>query len=189
MDDVAVTRAALLARDGDRAAAERFVSLTQRQVWRLLVHLSDRDVAPDLAQETYERAFRSLPRFRAEAPARAWLLSIARRVAADHLRHRARRPVVPHPILEVDDPMGHPRPGDLADDVVLRAAVDTLSPERRDAFVLTQIVGLGYAEAAAVCDCPVGTIRSRVARARADLVDALDPTVNGTDDTSRSLGG
>ncbi len=55
----------------------------------------------------------------------------------------------------------------------MRALVAGLEPERREAFVLTQVVGLSYAEAADVCSCPVGTIRSRVARARADLVDGL----------------
>ncbi len=95
MDDAVITEAALAARDGDRAAAARFVELTQQQVWRLLVHLADRGVAADLAQETYERAFGSLRRYRAESPARTWLLAIARHVAADHLRRRARRPVAP----------------------------------------------------------------------------------------------
>jgi RNA polymerase sigma-70 factor (ECF subfamily) len=55
--------------------------------------------------------------------------------------------------------------------------VRTLPRDRRDAFVLTQVLGLGYAEAAQVCDCPVGTIRSRVARARQELVAALGPSV------------
>jgi RNA polymerase sigma-70 factor (ECF subfamily) len=91
MDDAVITDAALAARDGDRAAAARFVELTQQQVWRLLVHLADRGVAADLAQETYERAFGALRRYRAESPARTWLLAIARHVAADHHRRRARR--------------------------------------------------------------------------------------------------
>jgi len=58
--------------------------------------------------------------------------------------------------------------------VAVRALIAGLEPERREAFVLTQIIGLSYAEAADVCDCPLGTIRSRVARARADLVAALE---------------
>jgi RNA polymerase sigma-70 factor (ECF subfamily) len=62
---------------------------------------------------------------------------------------------------------------DPAGSVAMRSLVASLEPERREAFVLTQVVGLSYAEAADVCSCPVGTIRSRVARARADLVDAL----------------
>ena len=67
--------------------------------------------------------------------------------------------------------------GDTADRVGEGAAVTDLlgrlSPDRREAFVLTQLLGLPYAEAAEVAGCPVGTIRSRVARARADLVEAL----------------
>ncbi|MEJ2868063.1 sigma-70 family RNA polymerase sigma factor [Actinomycetospora sp. OC33-EN08] len=171
--DAAVTRAAERARGGDRVAAGEFVRLTQDQVWRLLVHLADRGIAQDLAQETYERAFGALPRYRGEAPARAWLLSIARRVAADHLRRRTRRPVVAMEITGADEPWGRPLPGDAAEQIVLEAAVTALDPDRREAFVLTQVVGLGYAEAAHVCGCPVGTIRSRVARARADLVRAV----------------
>lgn len=173
MDDTAITDAALAARDGDRAAAARFVELTQQQVWRLLVHLADHGVAADLAQETYERAFGSLRRFRGEAPARTWLLAIARRVAADHLRRRARRPVDPAPILDGAEPLVTARPGDVAEGVALRLAVNALAEERREAFVLTQMLGLGYAEAAAVAGCPIGTVRSRVARARADLVESL----------------
>jgi RNA polymerase sigma-70 factor (ECF subfamily) len=95
---------------------------------------------------------------------RTWLLSIARRVAADELRRRARRPAgaaVP------SETAGEP---DVAGEVGARDLLRRLSPERREAFVLTQIVGLGYAEAAELAGCPVGTIRSRVARARDDLI-------------------
>jgi RNA polymerase sigma-70 factor, ECF subfamily len=62
---------------------------------------------------------------------------------------------------------------DPAEAVTVRALLAALDPQRREAFVLTQLVGLSYAEAAEVCGCPVGTIRSRVARARADLVAAF----------------
>ena len=58
--------------------------------------------------------------------------------------------------------------------VVLRRLLVDLPPQRREAFVATQMLGLSYAEAAEVCDCPVGTIRSRVARAREDLIEALN---------------
>lgn len=65
-------------------------------------------------------------------------------------------------------------PGDHSERVALDAVLSALAPDRHEAFVLTQVVGLGYHEAAAVVGCPVGTIRSRVARARADLVAALE---------------
>ncbi|CAA9271715.1 MAG: hypothetical protein AVDCRST_MAG54-3037, partial [uncultured Actinomycetospora sp.] len=79
VDDARITALALRAREGDRAAAGEFVAVTQHQVWRLLVHLADPSVAEELAQETYERALGSLRRYRGDAPARSWLLSIARR--------------------------------------------------------------------------------------------------------------
>jgi RNA polymerase sigma-70 factor (ECF subfamily) len=173
-----VTRAALLARRGDPAAAARFVRATQADVWRLCAHLGDPAEADDLTQETYLRAFRSLPQFAGRSSARTWLLSIARRTCADRIRERRRRPVVDRPA----DPASPVEPAapDVSDGVVLRAVLGGLPPDRRDAFVLTQLAGLSYPEAAEVCGCPVGTIRSRVARARADLVAALDPDATRT---------
>ena len=160
----AITEAALRARRGDDAAAAEFVRATQADVWRLVAHLSSRQQADDLTQETYARAFASLHRFAGRSSARTWLLSIARRVCADAVRAAVRARAVPQDI---------PTPtGDPAESVPVRALLDVLNPDRREAFVLTQLVGLSYAEAADVCGCPVGTIRSRVARARADLVEA-----------------
>jgi RNA polymerase sigma-70 factor (ECF subfamily) len=160
-----LTSVALRARRGDAAAAGAFVRATQADVWRLCAHLGSAAAADDLTQETYARAFAALHRFLGRSAARTWLLSIARRVCADAVRaaQRDRRLQVPRP-SSADDPAGS---------VAMRALVAALEPERREAFVLTQVVGLSYAEAAEVCACPVGTIRSRVARARADLVAAL----------------
>ena len=165
-----ITRDALAARDGDQAAAARFVRATQADVWRLCAHLGDPGETQDLAQETYLRAFRSLPSFAGRAAARTWLLSIARRVCADAVRERRRRPRVDATATVPESPAG----SDLGDGIALRRQVAALHPDRRDAFVLTQLVGLSYPEAAEVCGCPVGTIRSRVARAREDLVTGLD---------------
>jgi RNA polymerase sigma-70 factor (ECF subfamily) len=160
----AITEAALRARRGDAASAGAFVRATQADVWRLCAHLSSRDTAEDLTQETYARAFASLHRFAGRSSARTWLLAIARRTCADGVRAALRsRSVAPQ----------HPVGPDPAESVTLRALLDVLDRERREAFVLTQLVGLSYAEAADVCGCPVGTIRSRVARARADLVAAF----------------
>jgi RNA polymerase sigma-70 factor, ECF subfamily len=147
------------------------VARTQAEVWRLCRHLAGRAEADDLTQETYARALRSLARFRGDASARTWLLLIARRTVADHVRRasRARRPpaVAPEPVP------------DHAGTVALDARVAELDDDRRAAFVLTQLLGLSYAEAADVCDVPVGTIRSRVARAREQLLDALDEREEG----------
>jgi RNA polymerase sigma-70 factor (ECF subfamily) len=160
VDDLAAA-----ARGGDPAAAAAFVRATQRDVLRLCAHLGSREEAEDLAQETYLRAFRALPAFAGRCGARAWLLSIARRVCADAVRHHRRRP---RTRPTADPPPG--RTGDLGEAVALRDAIAQLDPDRREAFVLTQIVGLSYPEAAAACGCPVGTIRSRVARARDQLI-------------------
>lgn len=92
MPDDPVTAAALAARAGDPAAAARFVRATQTDVWRLCANLGDPGETQDLAQETYLRAFRALPAFEARSGARTWLLAIARRVCADAVRDRRRRP-------------------------------------------------------------------------------------------------
>ena len=171
MDTVdAITETALRARGGDAASARAFVRATQADVWRLCAHLSSRSLADDLAQETYARAFAALHRFAGRSSARTWLLSIARRVCADAVRAAVRsRALSPAEAADRSDAAA----SDPADSVVLRALLDALDRDRREAFVLTQLVGLSYAEAADVCDCPVGTIRSRVARARTDLVNAF----------------
>ena len=168
MDEV--TTLASAARTGDRGAAAAFIRATQQQVWRLCAHLVDASAADDLAQETYLRAFRALPGFRGRSSARTWLLSIARRVCMDELRARTRR-------RHRDSQLGAGAAGEAGPDpceqVAAGALLAHLTPERRAAFVLTQLCGFSYQEAAAICGCPAGTIRSRVARARSDLVAML----------------
>jgi len=162
------------ARRGDPRAVEELARTTAPEVWRFLAHLVGIDAADDLTQETYLRAFGALRRFRGDSTVRTWLLSIARRVAADELRRRARRPA--------GDPLPPEAPGDPdpAGEVGARDLLRRLTPERREAFVLTQIAGLGYAEVAVLCGCPIGTVRSRVARARDDLVGMMDePPAHG----------
>ncbi|MGY1749605.1 sigma-70 family RNA polymerase sigma factor [Modestobacter sp. SYSU DS0511] len=167
-------RLAARAAAGDGAAQAAFVRETQAEVWRLCAHLADRQVAEDLTQETYLRALPALARFEGRSSVRTWLLSIARRVCADHLRSRRRRRLV---LVDDDTDLGdlvRDAPADeVGGTVAAQDVLDRLDPERREAFVLTQLIGLPYAEAAEVVGCPVGTIRSRVARARADLVEAL----------------
>jgi RNA polymerase sigma-70 factor (ECF subfamily) len=182
-DDERITAWALAAGRGDREALSAFVRATQRDVLRFVSHLADPGQAEDLAQETYLRAVGALPRFEAAASARTWLLSIARRVAADAVRAAGRRPrttgVADWDTVAVRTGAVR-RAGDEA--VLLAQLVAALHPDRHEAFVLTQVLDLSYAEAAQVCGCPVGTIRSRVARAREDLVRALDA---GSSDAGR----
>jgi RNA polymerase sigma-70 factor (ECF subfamily) len=179
-----VTRLALQARSGDPTDAAAFVRATQADVWRLCAHLVDRDAADDLTQETYLRALPAIAGFRGDASARTWVLTIARRTCADAIRGRRRRRALTARLeqREVHRGAASQAPGTGA--VELDQVLDGLDEDRRLAFTLTQVLGLSYAEAAAVCGCPVGTIRSRVARARDDLVAAL----GGADAAARATG-
>ncbi|GGM08240.1 RNA polymerase sigma factor [Micromonospora yangpuensis] len=174
-----ITGYALAAGRGDHAAAAALVRATQHDVRRFLTHLSEVREVDDLVQETYLRAWRSLPGFAGRSSARTWLFAIARRVAVDHVRAAVTRPRTTGVAdwHRFADETGAPAASGHDDEVTLRSIVDGLSPDRREAFVATQILGLSYAEAARVCGCPVGTIRSRVARAREDLVAAMAPPV------------
>ncbi|WP_189213159.1 MULTISPECIES: sigma-70 family RNA polymerase sigma factor [Actinokineospora] len=166
-----VTAWALAAGSGDRAALERFVQATQRDVWRLVSHLTEPRMADDLTQDVYLRALRSLPAFAGRSSARTWLLSIARRTVVDHLRARGARPVVAHSVdyQAAADARAVGRTG-FEQVVEVGQLLAGLDQDRREALLLTQVLGLSYAEAAEICGCPIGTIRSRVARAREDLI-------------------
>lgn len=169
MDEL--TRLAYAARHGRSRALDRFIEAGYPDVWRLCASLLDSQSAEDLAQETFLRATQALPRFRGESTARTWLLAIAHRVCVDELRARGRRRQRDQRIEQQEqeravDP-------DLAGAVGVRQMLAVLDPDRRTAFVLTQLFRLSYEEAASVCGCPPGTIRSRVARARDDLIVAL----------------
>jgi RNA polymerase sigma-70 factor (ECF subfamily) len=160
----------LRARDGDPLAQAALVRGTQAEVWRLCASLVDSSTADDLTQETYLRAFRALPAFEARAAARTWLLGIARRTCADHLRGVVRRRRLDEVLRRRTTAEAAPDPASVA---TANDLLSRLPDERRGAFVLTQVIGLSYEEAAAVEDVAVGTIRSRVARARCQLVDLV----------------
>ncbi|MFI9271205.1 sigma-70 family RNA polymerase sigma factor [Kitasatospora sp. NPDC052896] len=184
-DDAAVTDCALAARDGDPTAVEAFVRATHRDVWRYVAHLSaDPQSADDLTQDTYLRALRSLPRFEGRSSARTWLLSIARRTVVDRFRCAAARPRLLdtadwQTVAECAQPCGLPG---FEEGVALADLLATLPAERRTAFVLTSVLGLPYDEAAQLTGCPVGTVRSRVFRARTALVALLAEAERHTDE-------
>lgn len=171
MDEGARTTAvALAAGSGDRAALAEFIRCTQDDVWRFVAHLGGREHADDLTQETFLRMLDALPRFEGRSSALTWLLAIARRVVIDRLRYDASRPR-PAPWDWAGEP---PDQGaGPADAVHLAGLLAGLDPQRREALVLTQLMGFSYADAAQVCGCAVGTIRSRVARARSDVIELL----------------
>lgn len=170
VDDDAVTALAVAAAAGDARALEAFIKATQHDVWRFVAYLFDGVSADDLTQETFLRAIGAIPRFAGRSSARTWLLAIARRVVADHIRYLKARPRTapgadPELLLDRD------RPARGFEDVVeVTALIAGLSTDQREALLLTQLFGLSYSDAAAVCGCPVGTIRSRVARARDALL-------------------
>ncbi|MFE9674939.1 sigma-70 family RNA polymerase sigma factor [Streptomyces sp. NPDC006259] len=175
--DESITAWALAARSGDPHAVDLFVRALHRDVRRYVTFLgADPQSAEDLTQDTFLRALGSLHRFEGRSSARTWLLSIARRAVIDSIRYSSSRPR----LSDTDDWQGAAErtqsrdlPG-FDDGVALAELLDALPDDRRQAFVLTQLVGLPYAEAAGVSDCPVGTVRSRVARARTSLIEWLD---------------
>jgi RNA polymerase sigma-70 factor (ECF subfamily) len=159
------TRAA----QGDRRAANELVRATYDDVWRFARSLVGTQRAPDVVQDTYLRGWRSLEARPPTEDVKTWLLAIAWRASRDELRRdyrwrqrKQRQADQPPTFASLD-----------ADHTVTNSLLADLDPDRRAAFVLTQLLGFSYAEAARICDTRIGTIRSRVARARADLADAL----------------
>ncbi|MDQ1681131.1 MAG: polymerase sigma-70 factor, subfamily [Frankiaceae bacterium] len=166
-----LTRVARDAARGDSEATAEFVRATRQDVLRFVTYLAGPSHAEDLAQETYIRALRTLGSYRGDATVRSWLLAVARHVTLDWLRSDMRRKETPVDVLP-----GRAGVTDFTGNVELEMLVAGLEPSRRDAFVLTQIVGVDYRQAALILDCPVGTVRSRVFRARDDLAAMLaDP--------------
>ncbi len=148
-------------------ATAALVRATQADVWRLCAALIDPQDADDLAQETYLRALSSLKGYAGRAPFRLWLLGIARHTCADHLRRTVRRRRLAVRLLSAPVETAP----DAAEDLTAREALAGLDADRRAAFALTQLIGLSYEEAALALDVPVGTIRSRVSRARQQLLE------------------
>jgi len=153
--------------EGDNQAVGELVRRTQSTVWRACSALGTKGEEADLVQETYLRALRSLRTYRGDSSVTTWLLSIARHVCADDVRRRRRRRRLMDRLTIQAREMHVPAPEDF-NDLLVR-----LDADRREALVLTQFVGLSYEEAAEILGCPVGTIRSRVSRARVELASWL----------------
>lgn len=166
-----LSRLAVDARQGDRAAEARFLTAVAKDVWRLCHHFGDAGTVEDLVQETLTRVLAGLHRYRGEAQARTWVLAIAWRVCADQVRHERRQAAATARLGQ----QRAPEQGADEAEVELFDLLDRLEPDRRAAFVLTQLLTLPYQEAAVALRCPVGTVRSRVARARLDLLRSLPP--------------
>lgn len=157
----------------DHRAFEQLVALTQDRLRRLVGRLVGPDGDLDeLVQETYLRAWRGAARFRGESSLTTWLTRIAVNVALNWRRDR--RPVVSLRPEHID--RLRPAPATFREESVLEAyerALAGLAEELRTTFVLHETEGLSYREIAAVLGCPIGTVMSRLHRAREQLMDEL----------------
>lgn len=168
---------AALAQRGDGKAFSALVTRYQDRIYRFLVRLMrSPDDALELTQDTFLRAYQGLDRWRPDAPFKAWLFRIARNIAFDRLR---RDKLVAFVELDEDtdtpDPAGGP--DTLAETAqhfrLLEAALQRLPAEHREILLLREIEELSYDEIAAVLNLNAGTVKSRIARARAALLDKV----------------
>lgn len=160
-----------------RALVERFEGTVHRFVWRMLGSRATPAGTEELVQDAFLRMFRSLPRFDPHGPARfsTWLLTITSRTVIDELRRKRPR------LAPLDTPLPDPNEALRPDQAWERrklgnsiaAAVDDLSPELRATFVLRAYHERGYAEIAEALEVDIGTVKSRIFRARRALMAAL----------------
>ena len=174
-DDAALLAAA---KDGDLDAFEALVRAHTRVVYaHALRFFGDPSAAEDTVQEVWIKVYRSLADFDGRARFSTWLYRVTRNTCLDQVRAGARRPVPVDPFDTIAVP------GDLADEVALTASVEqamrALSPEDRDAFSAVALYGLTYAEVAEILKVPVGTVKSRVFRARRSLAHFLGMREDG----------
>jgi RNA polymerase sigma factor (sigma-70 family) len=183
-DPAALEPALHAAQRGDVAAFNTLVQAYQRQVYNVCYRtLGNAEDAADATQDTFLSAFRSLKTFRGNAGGfRGWLLRVAVNACYDQLRRRQRRPSdsldapgdAPDelgPAERLPDPSAGPEQQALSGEVArqIEHALDRLAPEQRLAVVLCDIQGLSYEEAAQVMSVELGTVKSRLSRARANL--------------------
>ncbi|WP_284411171.1 RNA polymerase sigma factor RpoE [Acidovorax sp. SUPP3334] len=176
---------------GDQKAYELLVIKYQRRIERLIGRMvRDSDLVQDIAQETFIRAYRALHQFRGEAQFYTWLYRIAVNTAKKALVDMKRNPVISENALRGsgdDDEtsrLGHELITDETPETVLaaqeiavavNAAMDALPEDLRQAVTLREIEGLTYEEIAAAMDCPIGTVRSRIFRAREAISARVRP--------------
>ena len=182
---------------GDSRAFEMLVVKYQRRIERLIGRMvRDSDLVQDIAQETFIRAYRALPSFRGESAFYTWLYRIAVNTAKKALVDLKRDPVVLESALQGGDDADETSRVEttLTDaetpDAVLasreiaaavNAAVENLSEDLRQAVTLREIEGLSYEEIAEVMNCPIGTVRSRIFRAREAIAARLRPLLDTRD--------
>lgn len=185
-------------KQGDQRAFELLVVKYQRRIERLIGRMvRDTDLVPDIAQETFIRAYRALPNFRGESAFYTWLYRIAVNTAKKSLMDLKRDPLVTETALASRDDEGDETSrveNELSDgetpDALLaskeiaeavNAAIAALSEDLRQAITLREIEGLSYEEIADVMNCPIGTVRSRIFRAREAIAQRLRPLLDTRD--------
>ncbi len=173
------------ARAGERSAFDLLVARYQRRLLRLVLRLlRDQAEAEDVVQETFLRAYRALPRFRGDAAFYTWLYRIALNGARNAILRRRQRGapqgVTPAQLAAPVGEVGTPESMLLSKQVMqtVDAAMEALPLELRTAIVLREIEGLSYEEIAQIMECPLGTVRSRIFRAREAIARRLRPLLD-----------
>ncbi|WP_342113585.1 RNA polymerase sigma factor RpoE [Pseudoduganella sp. OTU4001] len=173
------------ARAGERAAFDLLVARYQRRLLRLVLRLlRDPAEAEDVVQETFLKAYRALPRFRGEAAFFTWLYRIAVNGARNAILRRRQRSgpqgIAPSQAPAQPPEIGTPESMLLSKQVMqaIDAALEALPLELRTAIVLREIEGLSYEEIAQIMECPMGTVRSRLFRARESIARRLRPLLD-----------
>jgi RNA polymerase sigma-70 factor, ECF subfamily len=185
------------AKRGDVTAFEMLVVKYQRRIERLIGRMvRDVDLVPDIAQESFIRAYRALPQFRGDSAFYTWLYRIAVNTAKKTLMDLKRDPLVLESTRAGDDEGeetsraetelsdGETPEALLASKEIaatVNAAIEALSEDLRQAIVLREIEGLSYEEIAEAMNCPIGTVRSRIFRAREAIATRLRPLLDTRD--------
>lgn len=181
------------AQRGDRHAFDLLVLKYQQKIFNLVMrYVRDPTEALDVSQEAFLKAYRALPRFRGESAFYTWLYRIAINASKNYLEARQRKPVELD--LDAGNPLYAERHDQLRDEetpesiamqeqlrLTLERAIGALPDELRTAIMLREIEGLSYEEIATTMDCPVGTVRSRIFRAREAIDAAIHPLTDSTD--------
>ena len=183
---------------GDVKAFEMLVVKYRRRIERLIGRMvRDVDLVPDIAQETFIRAYRAIPQFRGESAFYTWLYRIAVNTAKKQLMELKRDPLVTESARasrDEDDDNSSRVENELSDgetpEAVLASkqiaaavnfAIEALSDDLRQAITLREIEGLSYEEIAETMNCPIGTVRSRIFRAREAIALRLRPLLDTRD--------